>query len=828
MVSQSRSNLPISVVLAFLMIGTALAMVPVPVQGEHEPDLTMGSSDIHFSESEPESGDEITIHATISNDGDGNASDVLVLFKEYFQGNWTIIGNRTIRTLQGGCMENVSIEWTAEPSGNHTIMVMIDPEDDIAESNERNNNAERKIVVKKESQEENTVLQGYTKKKSDSTHIPHVDIHIWRGDYSVTTESDGNGWYKIELEDVGWFNVRAERDGYDDFEGEVHVSRGKTTIYHIRMTEDEENTTKVVGHIYEKGTRGTPIHDAEVTLVGKSTNHSYTTHTDKDGYYEQGLEHAGNYTITAEKEGYGSETTHRYITEGEIEEVNFHLRKESSENETILRGYTKEKTDGSHIPKVFVRAYIGNYTRDTTSDDTGYYALVLEQGGNLTVVAEKDGYERYEETVHVPTGKETTHYIRMGKEEQGEKTHLHGYTREMSNGTHIPEVKVIIEKGPHEWSTWSDGEGWYEFDLEEGGNYTVHAERDGYQEYEGQVHVKFGQDTTHHIRLEEEGPGGLTILNGYTKEETRGWTAVPDVEITITGLECNCSYSTTTNDHGWYEIPVATGGNYTIRVSREGYAIQTRTVIIGEGTVTTVNFHLHRILTVLTGKVLPASRGGIEGVTITVVSDTGEYEHETTTDGSGHYEVILPHGGTYGVTASRTGYITRSLNITIEENETAILDFYLDEDGSAIPARERYGVDITAEFNTIHLEGKNRTVISMTITNTGLEDDTYSLSIRGSYMGWKVTLDGPDTVAIPAGSSHSLTLTLSEDAILEPEGERIVVDVLVTSETYPEVHDSVRIEGILEVDDPIPDLTIPLIMVSLGAGALVASFRRRH
>ena len=50
-----------SVFLAVLMVGTALAMVPVPVQGENEPDLTLESSDIHFSDEDPESGDNITI-----------------------------------------------------------------------------------------------------------------------------------------------------------------------------------------------------------------------------------------------------------------------------------------------------------------------------------------------------------------------------------------------------------------------------------------------------------------------------------------------------------------------------------------------------------------------------------------------------------------------------------------------------------------------------------------------------------------------------------------------------------------------------------------------
>ena len=72
-----------------------------------------------------------------------------------------------------------------------------------------------------------------------------------------------------------------------------------------------------------------------------------------------------------------------------------------------------------------------------------------------------------------------------------------------------------------------------------------------------------------------------------------------------------------------------------------------------------------------------------------------------------------------------------------------------------------------------------------------------------------------------------MNMTLSEDLVESPDGDTILVEVVVRSETYADVYDSVRIEGKLEETNGIPDLTIPLIAASLTVGALVASFRRR-
>ena len=109
------------------------------------PDLKLNSSDIIPSVKEPVENQNITINATIHNLCYGNASNVIV---QFFDGEPTIgtqIGsNQTIDLTTAGGRQTVSVEWTAE-AGTHNIYVVVDPDNQIEESNEDNNIAFKTI-----------------------------------------------------------------------------------------------------------------------------------------------------------------------------------------------------------------------------------------------------------------------------------------------------------------------------------------------------------------------------------------------------------------------------------------------------------------------------------------------------------------------------------------------------------------------------------------------------------------------------------------------------------------------------------------------------------
>ncbi|MFO8050984.1 MAG: S8 family serine peptidase [Thermoplasmatota archaeon] len=109
------------------------------------PDLSVISPAIWFSDGTPESGDRIDISARINNTGATDTENVLVRFIDGPELTGRTIGEDTVDV--GSFSHAVAgTSWEANP-GIHAITVVVDPEDEIAESNEDNNSAERPLTV---------------------------------------------------------------------------------------------------------------------------------------------------------------------------------------------------------------------------------------------------------------------------------------------------------------------------------------------------------------------------------------------------------------------------------------------------------------------------------------------------------------------------------------------------------------------------------------------------------------------------------------------------------------------------------------------------------
>ncbi|MGA1848207.1 MAG: S8 family serine peptidase [Thermoplasmatota archaeon] len=109
------------------------------------PDLSVTPLSIWFSDTLPESGDELDITARVNNTGSMDANDVMVRFIDGPQRTGRTIGERII-DVEGKGHGIATITWEANP-GVHAITVVVDPDDVIEESNEDNNSAERPLTV---------------------------------------------------------------------------------------------------------------------------------------------------------------------------------------------------------------------------------------------------------------------------------------------------------------------------------------------------------------------------------------------------------------------------------------------------------------------------------------------------------------------------------------------------------------------------------------------------------------------------------------------------------------------------------------------------------
>ncbi len=933
--------------------------------------------------------------------------------------------------------------------GNYTIEAKKDGYKDYEEhvyaAHEKNTT--HHIQMEKESSGDKTILKGYTLEDDRGEHIPYVDIRISRGNYSKTTESDRDGYYEVELPEGGEYDIRAEKEGYKDYEEQVYVHEGKENTHHIYMEKEQSgNETTIHGYTIDKDNE---THLSYVYVVIRGEHFEAEEYSDDEGYYDFELPEGGDYIIEAQKNGYEDYEDVVYAEHGKNTTHHILMEKSGSGDKTILKGYTAEDDRGEHIPYVDIQILKGEYNQTTRSNGDGYYEVELPEGGRYEVLAEKEGYEDYDEAVTVQEGKENTHHIYMEKEQSGEKTTIHGYTIDKDNETHIPHVYVVIYAGDFEKSEYSNEEGYYDFELPEGGNYTIEAQKDGYKDYEEMVHAAHEKNTTHHIQMESDGSGEKTILKGYTAEDDRG-EHIPYVDIRIT--RGNYSKTTESNGDGYYEVELPEGGEYDIRAEKEGYKDyegqvhvtegkenthhiymekedDNRTILEGfvrdhdthdllkhvdiivytkghddgsstktnengyyyierehylgnltlvgekegyeryetilyldEGERNTYNFSLEREgdVTILRGVVYNSETyDGIPGASVTITGQECNCSYTLTTNTHGVYEQEIDYIGNYAVQAKKSGYEpshatvytpegeTTTLNLTLSRvqeeekpdlevksivvkpghpnegdlvNITAIIRnrgdadahnvtvvFYDNADGMLqvtlqiaefnIPeikaggeyiataiwdtsgqsgeniiwvvvdpfnsieekkednnevfyeiqvrnSQDEYGVSVTTASYSLEFDDQRYKVVTVSVENTGTVEDTYQITITGTHGGWKVTIDTPDTITLEAGEIRTLSVTIQEDVAEGGDnsengdgenrtkirdGDSVTVIVTATSTTYPGISDSATIDGIIKLsgDDAIPDLTTPLIAVSIGAGALVAFFRRR-
>jgi PKD repeat protein len=112
---------------------------------EGQPDFAMGG--ISFSAEEPKIGDSVTIQVTIYNNG--TESDTVDY--KIFDGDpdLDIVIGEGNKQISADRSSTVSVDWIPDEGGEHVIYVVLDPDDDITESDEDNNEGSRIITVEK-------------------------------------------------------------------------------------------------------------------------------------------------------------------------------------------------------------------------------------------------------------------------------------------------------------------------------------------------------------------------------------------------------------------------------------------------------------------------------------------------------------------------------------------------------------------------------------------------------------------------------------------------------------------------------------------------------
>jgi hypothetical protein len=110
------------------------------------PDLVPMS--VSFNPPNPREGDSVTITANIRNDGQIDANNVIVNFYYDEDGKSILIATDKVPSIPVSSSEISSVYWvTNNIKGEHIVTVIVDPDNQIKESDEGNNTLTKRITI---------------------------------------------------------------------------------------------------------------------------------------------------------------------------------------------------------------------------------------------------------------------------------------------------------------------------------------------------------------------------------------------------------------------------------------------------------------------------------------------------------------------------------------------------------------------------------------------------------------------------------------------------------------------------------------------------------
>lgn len=247
---------------------------------------------------------------------------------------------------------------------------------------------------------------------------------------------------------------------------------------------------------------------------------------------------------------------------------------------------------------------------------------------------------------------------------------------------------------------------------------------------------------------------------------------------TTTGIQnanvsINASKYVTTDANGAYTLSSVAQGTHTVTATAVDYAPLSAVVNVTAGQTSFCNFTLTLLSETgnITGVVKDENNNTISGATISVGGTT----YSNTTDNNGSYIITGVPAGTYNVTASKTGYVSRTqTNVNVTAKNTTELNFVL----SVSAEQQRGSISGTVK------DKNGAPVISATVTAYYANNTVAGTAYTNSTGGYKLSNLLPGTYTIKVSKTgfqeYSMSVTLSANQTLTSK------DATLTSETTEE------------------------------------------
>lgn len=203
------------------------------------------------------------------------------------------------------------------PNGSYTVLVEAKGFQSVTLSNQKVENHALTIPVTLELEQGKGVLSGVITDGLTNAPIAGAAVKATPSDPSldtVTTATGGDGSYTMALS-AGTYTLTVSKSGYSSASAsDVTVAAEQSASQSLSLQPISGSVSGTVTGADDQGTTG-PLEAATVTAAPTSGEGSYSAATAGDGTYTLNLP-AGEYKITASKDGYSSESTTVTVSAG--------------------------------------------------------------------------------------------------------------------------------------------------------------------------------------------------------------------------------------------------------------------------------------------------------------------------------------------------------------------------------------------------------------------------------------------------------------------------------------------------------------------------------
>jgi thermitase len=393
--------------------------------------------------------------------------------------------------------------------------------------------------------------------------------------------------------------------------------------------------------------------DGSLISVAQVSDGTRAVLTDAAGQYAINDVPPGIYQVVANKEGYQSSSLSVTVVAGSTAVANLPL------TEIIVPGSITGTVTSAKDGSAIVGATVTDGTRTTTTDATGKYTISNVPPGTYQVAASKSGYYSFSSSVTVVAG--TTTVANFPLTEIIVPGSISGTVTSAKDGS--PIVGATVTDGTR--TTTTDSTGKYTISNVPPGTYQVTASKAGYHSSTVTVTVLAGSTVVANFSLIE-----IIVPGSISGTVTSAKDGSPVVGATVS----DGTRTTTTDATGRYTIANVPPGTYQVTAGKSGYYSLPSSVTVLAGATGVANFSLIEVPGAITGTVTSAKDGSpVVGATVTDGTRT------TTTDGTGKYTISNVPPDTYQVVASKSGYHSSSLGVTVLAGNAAVANFALNE-----------------------------------------------------------------------------------------------------------------------------------------------------